>query len=347
MHDTAEKRLRNLAATARALGKSLPLFRLVELAAESARGGLGAASCSIGRLEPGSIEVHTLVNVGDLGPREVRWPQHEVYTVPELTNLDLARDELEVRRADIRDPSCRPESLAVLRELGKGCSLWAPIVVDGRLWGEFYATRHVGEPPFGDADACYVEALVAILAGAISGALREESLEQLAFRDPLTGLLNRRGLEERATKAFEVPPGAARNVTAVVVDVNGLKDVNDSCGHVVGDQLIQAVARALDRSFSRFAGALIARVGGDEFSVLVPRHEPTLVVRMADEVADLRWDLGPGAGVSVGAASAVLTAGCELGPIDLFVAADRAQYTAKRRRLSHAVLAEGMPGQLV
>ncbi len=289
MSDVAEDRLRHLAAAARALGRSLPVSRLVELAAESAREGLGAAGVSLSRLEPGTLDVRTLARVGDLG---------------------------------------------------RGCSLSAPVVVDGRLWGELHATRHVGEAFFDDGDESYLEALVAVLAGAISRALREESLERLAFQDPLTGLLNRRALDERAPRTFDVPPGAVRTVTAVVVDVNGLKEVNDSCGHVVGDQLLQSVARSLDRNFSRFPGALVARVGGDEFAVLVPRHEPTLVVRIADETASLTWDLGPGAGVSVGAASARVTAGCGTTAADLLVAADRAQYAAKRQRLSRAVVAE-------
>lgn len=340
MGDVAEGRLRNLAATARALGKSLPLFQLVELAAESARDGLGAASVSVSRLEPGTVDVHTIVNVGDLGPGEVRWPQGEVYTIPQFVDLDLASDELEVWGTSLGDPAGEPGELLLLRRLEKGSSVSAPIVVDGRLWGEFYATRHLGAPLFDDADRSYLEVLVAILAGAISRALREESLEQLAFQDPLTGLLNRRALAERAPKAFDVPPGAVRSVTVVVVDVNGLKEVNDSCGHMVGDRLIQSVARALDRNFSRFPGALVARVGGDEFSVLVPRHEPSLVVRMADETAALTWDLGPGAGVSVGVATARVTASSTTTADDLFVAADRAQYAAKRGRLTRAVLAD-------
>ena len=66
----------------------------------------------------------------------------------------------------------------------------------------------------------------------LSRRLREESLELLAYRDPLTGLLNRRALDEQAAQAFDVPTGTSRSVTVVAVDINRLKHVNDTLGTV-------------------------------------------------------------------------------------------------------------------
>jgi diguanylate cyclase (GGDEF)-like protein len=216
----------------------------------------------------------------------------------------------------------------------------APLSVDGRLWGEFYATRHVGVPTFDDLDTAYMEALLALLSGAVSRALREESLEQLAYRDPLTGLLNRRALDEAAEEAFAVEVGKARTVTAVTIDINRLKLVNDTLGHVAGDQLIQAVGRDLQSSFGVLTGALVARVGGDEFSVLVTGSDPQSALTISDELCRHTWRFGPGAGVSAGAASVRLTGEDDPGPTDLFAAADRAQYVAKHGRLSTTVMSE-------
>ena len=338
-----ESRVRSLAAMAHALGRSQSLSSLLEVAAEGARDALRASSVSVSRLEAASLTVRTIVNVGDLGPTEERWPADETYAVEGFTNLALVVDELRTWTATLEDPASDFSELALLSELGKHASVGAPIVVDGQLWGELYATRAVGEPPFGTDDVAYLEALTAILAGAISRSVREESLEQLAYRDPLTGLLNRRALDEAAARAFDLPPGVARPITVLAMDINDLKQVNDTLGHVGGDRLIQSVARALTTSFNRLTGSLVSRVGGDEFTVLVSGHDPGQVLQVADRLCRHTWRSGRGAGISCGAASAVLSAGTEFTAGDLFAAADRAQYVAKHGRLSSTVLADDVP----
>ena len=214
-------------------------------------------------------------------------------------------------------------------------------MVDGRAWGELYATRHVGHPPaMNPLDISCLEVLVAILSAAISRSSREESLTELACRDPLTGLMNRRGLDEQAAKAFALPPGAVRDVTVVVADINGLKHVNDSLGHLFGDQLIQAVARALNATYNRFHGSLVARVGGDEFVVLISGHDPVSIVDATDELCSSTRNFGGGASISAGLATVTLVEGHNLAPTTIFAAADQAQYVAKRGRLEYTVVSD-------
>jgi diguanylate cyclase (GGDEF)-like protein len=324
-------RIRSLAQMARALGRSEPLFALLEIAAEEARRALGASSCSVSRLEEGSTTVRTLINVGDLGPCEQRWPQDETYQTSSYANLGLVLSDLRTWTITIEDSAASEAEMDLLRELQKGSSLGSPIIVDGQLWGEFFATRHVGDPGFDNDDVAYVEALVAILSGSISRSLREESLERLAYQDPLTGLWNRRALEERTKNAFTIGPGKSRAVSVVQVDINRLKEVNDTFGHNAGDQLIQSVARGLVAEFNHLPGSLVARVGGDEFTVLVVGHEPSAVATIADRLCQRTWRFGDRSGISCAAVSAVLTSESRLTPAELFMAADEAQYVVKRR----------------
>ena len=335
-----ETRIRSLAAMARALGRSEALFRLLEIAAEETVVAIDASSVSVSRLVPGTLTVRTLVNVGDLGPDEERWPQDETYDIAEFDNLELVLDDLQIWTASLDDPETSAQERRLLEQLGKGSSIGAPIIVDGHLWGEFYATRHVGERRFDSNETAYLEALLAILAAAISRSLREESLEQLAYQDPLTGLPNRRALDEHAQRVFDVPPGASRTVTVVQVDINRLKEVNDTLGHVAGDQLIQSVGRALLAGYSGLPGSLVARVGGDEFTDLVSGHDPSTVVQVSDRLAQRTWRFGRGAGVSCGAATAIISVECPVEPHALFAAADQAQYIAKHGRLASTVISD-------
>lgn len=338
LEERDQSRLRSLAAMARALSRPVPLLELVETAAEETRRVLGAASASVTRLEPDGLRARTLVNVGDLGPEEERWPVDEVYPLHELYVFDDGGNDAWVWSVDDADiPAAEKE---LLERLHKGCSIAAAISVDGRLWGELYATRVPGAERFDGDDVAYLEGLRAILAGAVLRTEREESLTQLAYRDPLTGLLNRRALDERADGVFRDLTARPRTVTAVAMDINGLKRLNDEQGHLAGDRLITEVARRLEKSFSELPGAVVARVGGDEFTVLAADVDGPRVVDVADAVTAESWSLDPQTALSCGAAVATLGLGSNLTPSALFANADRALYVAKRQKQRSAVLAD-------
>jgi diguanylate cyclase (GGDEF)-like protein len=328
--DMSDARIRSLAALARAVGLSARLNTMIEIAAEEALKALPAASLSISRLEQGTGAIRTLINVGKLGPAERRWPDNEVYRLEDFCFLQGVVGELRIWTMSLDDPEPEPGEAALLRSLGKGSSMGGPLIVDGKLWGELYATREVGEPRFDDGDIAYVEALAAILGGGISRALHVDTLEQMAFRDPLTGLANRRALDRAAAVAFDVvAEQAARTVSVVAVDINLLKEVNDQFGHAEGDRLLTSVAQIMQRHFTPLHGSLVARVGGDEFTVLVPGHHLDRVQAAAAAVCDDTAALPIGTGVSCGIATTTIGVdGC--GAEETFRRADQAQYRAKR-----------------
>lgn len=333
--------LHSLGTMARALSGSQPLNPLLETAAAEALIALQAASVSIGRLEPSGRSLRTLINVGDLAPSEVRWPEDETYHLADWGRLTLVLTDGITRTDHVTADDCDPREAELLNELGKGSSVTAPILVDGQVWGEFYATRRLSQAPFIQAAVDYIDVLMAIVGAAISRSLRESTLEHLAFHDGLTGALNWRGFEEASARAFDLPEGTSRVVTVVALDINGLKQVNDQQGHPRGDELIKAVARALHDAFAPHPGSLVARVGGDEFTVLVPHHDPAPVAKTVEALcqhASQGWSFGPEAGVSAGVSSTLLTGQGDATCADLVAAADRALYLAKHDPLSTTVV---------
>lgn len=338
-------RLRGLASLGRELSRSRPFLQLLELAAEEACRILPASSCSVSRSEPGGSAVRTIINVGELGPGEVRWPEDEFYALPEFDRVDLKQQQSVVWRWAVDDfVTTPPAERELLRSLGKAYSLCAPIWVDGRIWGEMWASRTAEGSRFDIDDAACLEALLSILSGALSRAEREETLSELAYRDPLTELHNRRAIDERAFEVFDVPPGEVREVTALAIDINGLKATNDRYGHQAGDRLIVSIAQALRGSFHAVPGATVARVGGDEFHVLVSGTPAAAVVAIADQLVEDSWLSNLDAGLSCGAATAVIGYGTTLTPTAIFAEADRAQYVAKRQRRRATVLADDVGG---
>ena len=108
--------------------------------------------------------------------------------------------------------------------------------------------------------------------------------QERARHDPLTGLLNRRGLSDELTGANPATVGQAgpRRFTLFYLDLDGFKQVNDTFGHHAGDSLLQGVAQRLRASIR--GGDIVARLGGDEFMILANDMTPAEGGRFADSI---------------------------------------------------------------
>lgn len=110
----------------------------------------------------------------------------------------------------------------------------------------------------------------------------EQKLEYLSYHDQLTGLNNRRFFEEELKRLDEEENFP---LTIVMADVNGLKLINDSFGHAMGDELLRKVAKSLKKGCR--ADDIVARLGGDEFIILLPKtdnYEAEQIVRYIKEL---------------------------------------------------------------
>ena len=129
--------------------------------------------------------------------------------------------------------------------------------------------------------------LAAHAAASLDAALAFGRERQSALTDPLTALLNRRGLELRLDDALGAAQREREPVSLLVLDCDDFKVVNDRAGHEFGDALLRETARALSSLLP--AGASGARVGGDEFVVLLPRTGAEAAEAVGNE---LRLGLG-------------------------------------------------------
>lgn len=107
---------------------------------------------------------------------------------------------------------------------------------------------------------------------------REDQMASIAWSDPLTGVLNRRGFERDAAQRLTDSPDDASGAL-LFIDLNEFKNINDECGHEVGDELLTVAAARLKKSLR--SCDIIGRHGGDEFVALVPDVDATAVEHLA------------------------------------------------------------------
>ena len=210
---------------------------------------------------------------------------------------------------------------------------WVPVVIDGELHGVLAVAGR--NRPVSDQELSRCAAIVEILELALTNALAHQRSQRAALTDPLTSLVNRRGMERLVHERR-----GRRPLAVLAIDVDRLKAVNDHYGHPAGDKLLLLVADAI-RSVLR-TGDGVARVGGDEFvCVAFDADEQaavlgaTRILNAVDSADHGGWEPS----VSIGVACA------ELGePLaDILRRADAAMYQSKRAGGMRFTLAGAAP----
>ena len=181
----------------------------------------------------------------------------------------------------------------------------------------------------------------AVVQGALERAERTEAeLRFLADHDPLTGLLNRRRFRAELDQYVSFTGRYGGRGAVMVIDIDGLKQVNDKLGHQSGDTLIRRVSEILRERVR--ATDLVARLSGDEFAVLMPQTDTAGALQLGE---DLRAQVAEGFPASAETEAATISVGIamfdgqrEAGAEAVLVAADEAMYQAKEEGRNRIVL---------
>ncbi len=207
----------------------------------------------------------------------------------------------------------------------------APLVYEGKVQGVITLTMP-GVGTFDSDDLRLLEIITGQAAIVIDRARLYDQLVQDAMTDPLTGLYNRRYLVERLGEELSRSERHVTGLSAIMLDIDKFKDVNDHFGHDAGDAVLVDLAAAV-QSIVRTED-IVARYGGEEYCVLVPDITP----REAEGLAERLWEciqdrLLPGKAGASGITVCVGVAHVEAGDEgeSLLSRADAAMYAGKRQ----------------
>jgi len=152
---------------------------------------------------------------------------------------------------------------------------------DGRIAGALVLADASGRSPSLPDDLR--QSVIQLFAVALRRDQRDREVQDLIYRDPLTGLPNRRHFEERLRQVIARGVGPTAPVSVLFMDLDEFKKVNDTLGHDVGDLLLAIVGSRLRRALS--ADAFVARLGGDEFAAIVTGADAGAALTAAGRIA--------------------------------------------------------------
>ena len=164
----------------------------------------------------------------------------------------------------------------------------------------------------------------------------EEKLRSLSLLDELTGLYNRRGFFTLAQKHCRLAERNRRGALLVFVDMDGLKQINDTLGHAAGGRALTAVSEAMRHSFRE--SDILGRLGGDEFAALALETDhdaaPLLLERLRHGLRDFNHGGSLVLPLAVSVGTAYFDPACPCDIEELVSSADREMYLEKRGKLN-------------
>ncbi|GMA15470.1 sensor domain-containing diguanylate cyclase (plasmid) [Deinococcus metallilatus] len=232
----------------------------------------------------------------------------------------------------IDDYSAQPGAAAPLVRAGVRALAWGPLAEldEGRF--VVVVTRLGQVQPWSGPHRDLFEAAARTLRLALERQRHLRRVERAAVTDNLTGLGNRRAFERHLEELAEQDPGEGPPFGVIYVDMDGLKQINDTWGHSWGDRVLREFGQALGEVFRD--QDRVYRLGGDEYAVLLPgasaEHAPTLLARVQQAAARMRplpGQVGPGA-----SAGAAFWPQDGERPAEVVSVADQRMYQEKQRR---------------
>ena len=296
---------------------------------------LKEVSVSRGQLEASNKDLlNRLVSVLAASPTGIAFVRNERV---ELVSTEFCRllgqSESSLRSAHPSQIFAAPEDFGairprVLEAFAKGRTYageWKLVRSDG---SHFWAQLRSSPVDGADATAGTIWTITDISEQKVA----HDQLEWSAGHDPLTGLANRREFELRARSLIEALPGSLP-AAIVFIDLDHFKPVNDEGGHAAGDAMLNAVAQAISASVR--SSDLVARIGGDEFALLLEDCRADTAVEVAQAVRGAVAAVRLTRGVktfAVGASLGVASLASDMASVQEWIgAADAACYDAKSR----------------
>jgi diguanylate cyclase (GGDEF)-like protein len=215
--------------------------------------------------DTGQLEIRAVLGYTETDPRIHKLPRAQM-----TTNIDRVinqREPLLVRPAD-NDSDSR-------------YTIIAPLILEETVLGAL-SLEAAEKEVFTNQDLRLLASFAVTATAAIRNAQLHAEVQRQAITDELTGLYNRRGLTELGEREVERAWRYGRNLSAMMIDIDDLKSINDTYGHAGGDRAIIYIAQVCSSNTRKID--VVCRFGGDEFVILLPENDLFIAAKVAERL---------------------------------------------------------------
>ncbi len=220
-------------------------------------------------------------NAPGIEPQANKMQDFDVNAFPWLITQIRTKDYVHILDVDNLPPEATAEKIGLQSQAIQSI-LCVPVIKNSSLFGFLGFGAVEDKREWIKNYAVLVKVVAELISNALARGMAEERIRHLSFHDQLTGLYNRLYLEEemkRLDTERQLP------ISIIMADLNGLKLVNDSYGHAVGDEMLRTAARILTNSCRK--DDIIARWGGDEFMIFLPKAVEKRITAICSRIKEM------------------------------------------------------------
>lgn len=246
----------------RYISSTLDLEQLMDLVTDSIIGAIGVDTCSL------IILIHSSESEQYYFKTKSNYPVDIESQLKEALDKGILDRYITEKKSHI-DSFVNIDHYPFIQDRPVGSLIIIPLIRNDKVYG-LLISEHASTGFFGENNLQFFQSIATQINIAVNNASIYTKMEEMATKDGLTGLFNRRHFQKKLQDLFVSCKERKETVSVVLFDIDKFKNVNDTYGHLFGDEAIKMVAK-IGQKYSEMSGGFAGRYGGEEFVMVFPK----------------------------------------------------------------------------